>query len=139
MVGRSEDALAARYIMESTDGAVRNFVGKTSLFEYVEIIASASVVICNESSAYHIAVAHDRSVLCLLGGGHYGLFAPYPESKESAASSLVVTNKMSCFGCNWKCRFDRGQMGAFRCVESIELEDAIAGFEMLFAGVSKRV
>ena len=139
LVGRGEDALAAGYIIESTGGMIRNFVGKTSLFEYIEIIAGASVVICNESSAYHIAVARNKPVLCLVGGGHYGLFAPYPKSAKNAASSYIVTKQMNCFGCNWKCRFDRGQTGAFRCVESIELEDAIAGLEVLFAGASEQV
>ncbi len=59
-------------------GTVSNDCGKTSLPELCEAIASASILITNDSSAFHIAAAVKTPVVCVLMGRHYGRFAPYP-------------------------------------------------------------
>lgn len=102
-----------------------NHVGHTTLREYVDYIASARLVICNDTSAYHIAMALDRNVICFLGGGHFGWFGPYPATHVRAASAKVLYVKMDCYWCNWKCRYPRSPEGALACVDAISLDDGI--------------
>ena len=137
IVGRACDAAAAEQLMKLIGGGASNLVGQTTLSGYIEIIAAATIVISNESSAYHIALAFKRPVLCLVGGGHYGLFAPYPWLAQTNGLSIVVKNELECFGCNWKCKFQREPGGAFRCVATIDVRRAIDGFELLSARVKK--
>ena len=67
----------------------------------LDLISQASVVITAESSAAHIATALDKPTLILIGGGHYGWFAPWSRS----ARQVWLTNKMACFDCNWLCPY----------------------------------
>lgn len=130
LVGRSsEHSLADKLLRSVRD--IENKVGQTSIVDYVELIAAARLVICNESSAYHIAMAYGKDVVCFLGGGHYGQFAPYPASDESTCRAVAISVSMECFGCNWNCIFPRSNSGAFRCVASISVDNAIAEVDRL--------
>jgi ADP-heptose:LPS heptosyltransferase len=62
------------------NAVVLNDCGKTSLSELCQAIASAKLLITNDSSAFHIAAAVSTPVLCVLMGRHYGRFAPYPKA-----------------------------------------------------------
>jgi ADP-heptose:LPS heptosyltransferase len=112
-------------------GGLISKVGDTTLAQYVELIASAGMVICNDSSAYHIAMALSRKTICFLGGGHYGWFAPYPQPAGAADNARVLSVPMDCFWCNWHCRFPRSVDGAVRCVGAISVESAIGAYEAL--------
>jgi ADP-heptose:LPS heptosyltransferase len=67
----------------------------------VDLIASAAVVLTAESSTAHIAAALDRPALSLIGGGHFGWFAPWGRS----AKQVWLTNRLPCFDCNWRCPY----------------------------------
>lgn len=67
----------------------------------VDLVAAADVVLTAETSTAHIATALDQSVLILIGGGHYGWFAPWRRSNRQ----VWVTNKLPCSGCNWRCPY----------------------------------
>lgn len=60
---------------------VENLCGKTSLPELSKLIAELSILITNDSSAYHFAAASGTSQVCLLMGRHFGRFSPYPISR----------------------------------------------------------
>ncbi len=124
LLGTEADLSMAATLQQFCGGSLEDRVGKTSLQEYVDLIAVASLVICNETSAYHIAMSFRRKVLCLLGGGHYGLFAPYPAGYGSDRA-ITLSVSMDCFGCNWKCKYAPEPGGAYRCVGSISVDAAI--------------
>lgn len=132
LLGTEADLSMAGRLQQLCDRGLESRVGKTSLEEYVAAIAAASLVICNETSAYHIAMSYRRKVLCLLGGGHYGLFAPYPADRSDRAITLSVP--MECFGCNWKCKYPPESGGAHRCVASISVDTAIGAVDALLDG-----
>ena len=75
--------------------------GKTNLRELASVTSRAQICIGNETGALHIAAAVGVPVVCLLGGGHYGRFFPYPGTERVS----VVTNVLPCFGCDWICQF----------------------------------
>jgi ADP-heptose:LPS heptosyltransferase len=75
--------------------------GKTNLRELASVTSRAQICIGNETGTLHIAAAVGVPVVCLLGGGHYGRFFPYPGTERVS----VVTNVLPCFGCDWICQF----------------------------------
>lgn len=70
-----------------------------NLNDMVKAIAEAKWVCSVETSIAHIATALDKKLIALLGGGHYGYFAPWQKSKRQR----WLINEIDCFGCGWKC------------------------------------
>jgi ADP-heptose:LPS heptosyltransferase len=99
---------------------VTNCIGKTSLIELIELIAGAGLVISNETSAIHIAAAVDTRAICILGGGHFGRFAPYPNGIPD--SPVCLFEKMDCFNCNWQCIYKTAENEPFPCISAVSLE-----------------
>jgi len=136
VAGTKADALDADRLLRLSNVSFESRVANTNLRQFVELVASSDVTICNESAAYHIARAYGRHVVCLLGGGHYGTFAPYPTSFSAREGSCRdVTVQMSCFGCNWRCIHRRPRSGAYKCIDEITAEAAIAAVDAVLASV----
>jgi ADP-heptose:LPS heptosyltransferase len=134
LLGTTRDRESARTILRDLgEGRISDQVGNTSLPEYVNIVAGARLVVCNDSSAFHVATAYKRRVLCFLGGGHYGWFAPYPPEKGGRTDAIVLDSPMSCYWCNWRCIYPRGAEEPFRCVSSIPLTRAIQAVDTLLS------
>jgi ADP-heptose:LPS heptosyltransferase len=95
------------------------------VLSFVETIAASRLVITNDSAAYHVAMALQKDVVCFLGGGHFGWFAPYPPSAQRQSRVKVLYCELECYWCNWDCKFPRGMDGAYRCVDAISLEAAM--------------
>jgi ADP-heptose:LPS heptosyltransferase len=135
--GTKADTVDADRLQKLSGVRFESRVGGTSLRQFVELVASSDLTICNESAAYHIARAYGRHVVCLLGGGHYGTFVPYPHSffghEASSGSCQDLTVQLSCFGCNWRCVHPRPQSGAYKCIDEITAELAIEAVDALLA------
>jgi len=57
-----------------------DLVGKTSLVDLLYVIDNGNLMISNETSAPHFAVALDvPNIFVLSNGNHYGRFTPYPK------------------------------------------------------------
>lgn len=57
-----------------------NLVGKTSLVELLTVIYNGNLMLSNETSAPHFAVALEMTnVFVIFNGNHYGRFTPYPK------------------------------------------------------------
>jgi len=58
-----------------------DLVGKTSLFELLYVLQGAELLLSNETSAPHFAVALEmKNVFVISNGNHYGRFTPYPKA-----------------------------------------------------------
>jgi ADP-heptose:LPS heptosyltransferase len=97
-----------------------NFVGKTSLPELVEVIRHSQLVIGNETSAIHIAAAVNTPSVCLLGGGHFGRFMPYPETVKGMRP-IPVFFPMDCYFCNWNCTLAHDRTQPYPCIENLTI------------------
>jgi len=100
--------------------SIINLIGKTTLPQLVDVIGNASLVIANETSAIHIAAATRTKSVCILGGGHFERFAPYPEHMDN--KPLCVYDKIDCYYCNWNCKFQTKENEPFPCIAVISLE-----------------
>lgn len=67
---------------------ILNYCGKTSLPEYAGLIANATLVITNDTSAVHVAAAFQVPLICVVKGTRFGRFHPYP--KEMFPQSRFV-------------------------------------------------
>lgn len=97
-----------------------NRIGKTSLTELIELISGSALVISNETSATHIAAATNTPSVCILGGGHFGRFAPYPTNMPFGPA--CVFERMSCFNCNWHCIYETPDSEPYPCISSTTIE-----------------
>jgi ADP-heptose:LPS heptosyltransferase len=98
--------------------------GKTTLQELAELIRGAEILISNETSAVHIAAAVGTNSVCILGGGHFGRFLPYPKHVKGARP-IVADKYMPCFNCNWKCEWPHEPSGAVPCVTGVSIEQVL--------------
>ena len=85
-------------------------VSNVGLLEFVKMVAGACGVISMDSAAAHIATALDRKGVFILGGGHYGVFAPWARSERQQWLNVPLP----CYGCNWNCN-----QPYIRCIQDV--------------------
>lgn len=127
--GQSEKFLGDRLLSLIESREVVNMVGMTSLPELVELIRGARVVISNDTSAIHIASGVKTPSVCILGGGHYGRFMPYPADLQGMKPVSVI-KMMDCFGCNNHCLFTNDKSQPFPCIDEIHVDQVFAAVSL---------
>ncbi len=120
----SEQPLTAHLMKRVTiPDRVIDLTGKTTLKEMLSVIASAALVIANESSAIHIAAGLQIPSIVITGGGHFGRFLPYEPTNSYAPH--VIHYPMDCFGCNWNCIFPHSQNSTWPCISNVSVKRVI--------------
>ncbi|QLF92476.1 hypothetical protein HW090_04415 [Pseudomonas sp. ABC1] len=122
--GEEEKALCAT-VASALGPDVVDLGGRTTLAELIEWVRGARVLVSNDTSAIHIAPAVETASVCILGGGHYGAFLPYPE-RFPGRRPLIAMKQMECFQCNWHCRHERLEGDAFPCVANVSVADVFS-------------
>jgi ADP-heptose:LPS heptosyltransferase len=121
IAGGPAEVSVAEYLTNNLpQGEVINLTGKTSLPQLVELIGSATLVVSNETSAIHIAAATQTPAICILGGGHFGRFAPYPV--QTFQSTVCAYEKMECYNCNWNCIYETMPNAPYPCISIVSLD-----------------
>ena len=67
--------------------------------ELIRAISCVRLAVAAESAPAHIAAALDRPLLAVLGGGHFGWFAPWATSGRQR----WIFSRQPCYSCNWRC------------------------------------
>ena len=123
IAGAPAEAALGRRLAVLIGDAANDLTGRTGVVEYVELIASARFVLCNESSAAHISAAAGVPCVVVAGGGHFGRFVPYAPLDESPMLvPATVFHAMSCFNCNWGCKFPMAPSGCAQCLDNVSDE-----------------
>lgn len=124
VVGKSPERERLRVLIDALPGKVVDMVGKTSLGGLAEVLRHADMVLTNDTSAVHIGAAVGAPVVVIMGGGHFGRFAPYEIEALDDRENLpfIVAEPMSCYGCNWQCQHPRKENGAVKCIDDISVE-----------------
>jgi ADP-heptose:LPS heptosyltransferase len=71
----------------------------TDTLLFIDCVASAKAVVAMESAAAHIAIVLGKPGVFIVGGGHYGAFAPWVTN----TAQHWISNQLPCFGCDWEC------------------------------------
>lgn len=124
LCGSSAEVALCKRVADKVSVESVNLAGKTTLSELAELIRGAKLLIANETSAIHIAAAVGTPSVCILGGGHYGRFMPYPEDIEGIKPFIAI-HKMSCFNCNWRCNQEYHRSGPVPCILSITINQVL--------------
>lgn len=121
--GSLSDRTVSQKIIARASADLIDFTGRTCLTELVAIIHYAEFIISNESAAIHVAAAVDTPSVCILGGGHFGRFLPYPDCCSPKAHLPVsVFYRMDCFLCNWQNMSCSLNNQVAPCVENISVD-----------------
>jgi len=130
--GSQDEQDLAESLISQLDALFINMTGKTNLIELAAIIRGASFLVGNDTSAIHLAAAVSTPALCILGGGHYGRFMPYDiERKVERPLPLPIIHKMSCFRCNFRCRYPYQKNGPVPCIQKISVNDVFGALQPL--------
>lgn len=122
--GSKAEMNIADSIIKRSNAKTLSLAGKTTLQEFLTVLDHAQMVITNDSSCTHMAASVNTPAICILGGGHFGRFLPYP-TYENRRTPTSIYHKMSCFNCHWNCKFHPTKFQAAPCIENISLKQVI--------------
>ncbi len=100
LCGSSNDSGKIKQFISGFENDIYNFVGKTSLLDLIYIISRSNLVISNETSVPHMAVALDIPVIVISNGNNLGRFVPYPKQITDRYYALYppdISNHLDSF------------------------------------------
>lgn len=122
LCGTNHDRPSIEEMMKYTHGMnVVDAIGKTDIIQFTELIGRASLVVSNDTSAYHIAVARQVPTLMICGGYTYDRYAHYQYEKQGYKDPILVTHRMECYNCNNHCKYSGFKV--FPCIDKVTKED----------------
>jgi len=103
--GTKQEYSLAEQILKQCDAPLQNLCGQTTLVELAGLLSQSRLTISNDTGPVFLSSAVGTLSVCILGGGHFGRFAPYPDLPGQTNHLKTVSHKMPCYGCNWECIF----------------------------------
>jgi ADP-heptose:LPS heptosyltransferase len=113
LCGSNSDRERGERICRLTSAPLASVIGDTTLPQLAAVLHLSALYVGNDSGPLHIGAAVDTPTVCILGGGHFGRFLPYPDALRHRA----IFEPMSCYHCNWKCIHD-----TVRCIREISCD-----------------
>ncbi len=127
--GKTDQELSKR--LAGMEGlGIKDHVGKFSLQDSIGAIARARFLVGNDSGMAHVAAAVGIPSVCVLGGGQFGRFLPYPSGMKEGAPISVYT-QMPCYDCNWRCIHKIHKGRPYPCIQEITVEQVWKQVEAL--------
>ncbi|MGE5426216.1 MAG: glycosyltransferase family 9 protein [Bacillota bacterium] len=123
--GSKSDQINALEIINKADFSMTDATGKTNLKELVLLIAKASILITNDTSAAHIGPALNTPTIALSQFNHYGRFLPYPESDGSKNICITPDNYSNLSFNEKRLKFSGGSDVDINLIEASQVEKAI--------------
>ena len=116
LVGSERDAALGSEIADLSGGACLNLCGRTALSEAIDVLASARLVVSNDSGLMHVAAALGKPLIALYGSSSPAFTPPLSEHAR------VLTLALPCSPC-----FKRAcPLGHFNCMRQLTPERVFA-------------
>jgi ADP-heptose:LPS heptosyltransferase len=119
--GAKQEHSLGEQILKQCDAPLQNFCGQTTLVELAGLLSQSRLTISNDTGAVFLSSAVGTSSVCILGGGHFGRFVPYPDLPGKINHLKTVYHKMPCYGCNWVCIFPIIEGEPTPCIANISV------------------
>lgn len=129
--GGESDRVLGNSIIDELGFNVVNLIGETSLSDLMGVVKSAEFVLGNDSAGVHMAASLGVPSVCILGGGHYGRFLPYP-ANIVGCQPITLQKHMDCFHCNWNCVHTREHDSPVKCIADITVEEVVLALDHLY-------
>ena len=101
--GAKQEYSLGEQILKQSDVPLQNLCGQTTLVELAGLLSQSRLTISNDTGVVYLSSAVGTKSVCIVGGGHFGRFVPYPDLPGQTNNLKEVFHKMPCFGCNWEC------------------------------------
>jgi len=112
LLGSPKDAPVGEEIAAAAEGCARNLCGTTSLDQAMDLIATAALVVTNDSGLMHVAAGFHRPTVALFGSSSPAYTPPL------SPAARVLSLNLSCSPC-----FQREcPLGHFDCLNKLEPE-----------------
>lgn len=119
LFGSEKDAVVTAEINALSGNICRDFAGKTTLGEAVDLLSLADLVISNDSGLMHIAAALDKKLLAVYGSSDPGFTPPLHDQAR------IIHLKLDCAPC-----FKRiCPLGHTRCLTEITPQQILAAID----------
>ena len=121
--GTKHDEPAVLEFLKYAEGVpVVNVIGQTSIMQFMEVIGRASLILTNDTSAYHIGVAKQVNTVMICGGYTYDRYAHYQYASLGYKDPVLVHEYMKCYNCDNNCIYNNKDI--FPCIKSIKIKKA---------------
>ncbi|MCK5580191.1 MAG: glycosyltransferase family 9 protein, partial [Candidatus Omnitrophica bacterium] len=110
----SEEEIGQRMV-QAMQQRVVSLIGKTTVGQYLALLAKCKRVIVNDGGPLHMAVAAGAKTVSLIGPVDENVYGPYPEEGH-----VVVTADVACRPCYRQ--FRRAQCDHIRCLKDITVD-----------------
>jgi len=120
--GTKHEHLLGEQILNLSEAPLKNICGHTTLAELAGLLNKSRLTISNETGIVFISSSVGTPSICILGGGHFGRFVPYPDLQKQNNNLKEVFHKMPCYGCNWNCIYPILEGEATPCISNISVD-----------------
>jgi heptosyltransferase-2 len=119
LIGSQKDREIAAEIEQLAGGVCRNLCGETTLAEAIDLMASASLVVSNDSGLMHVAAALGKPLIALYGSSSPDFTPPLSPNAQ------VLKLDLSCSPC-----FQRVcPLGHFKCMMQLTPDRVLAAVD----------
>jgi len=120
--GTQQEHILGEQIRRQCDAPLQNLSGQTTLPELAGLLSQSLLAISNDTGSVFISSAVGTPSVCILGGGHFGRFLPYPDLPGQINNLKEIFHKMPCYGCNWHCVYPIKEGEPAPCVANVSVD-----------------
>ena len=121
--GTKVDEEKVKELINSLNIEVYNYLNKTNLNDYFELIKKAKFVITNDTSAYHLAVVNQTPVIITTGCYNYDRYITYDfEEKNKYRRPYIASVPIECKNCNDNCRYIKNNDTIYKCLKAVTVK-----------------
>ena len=140
LIGTASERSETAAVAKGCSRLIVDLTGRSDIGGLLAILGHAKLIVTNETGTAQLAAALRTPTVCIVGGGHFGRFLPYPdEARDSGIRVVALHHPMSCFGCNWKCIYPIRYFEPAPCVSKISVDSAWTAVQQLMLQSQKAI
>ena len=118
LVGSRSEFARVKEFQENCGVPTKNLAGETSFREMAALVKHCALVVANDTSTIHVAIAMKRPSLGISGGGKFGLSVLYGYKDIN----IWAYKRIKCYNDNWHCAFSVPYNMPSPCVAAVTTE-----------------